>query len=146
MSKKKRMPAVKKAPKKGVKKTAKKASNKTASASRRSSRLSVEPPPRQTSQATIFLFKTAQGNRIRTSPQLAFAGPGHIEWTVVNLIDGSDVPVTLTWPDGGPWGKEPIDVKSFVRLSSDKVPPGRYKYVVSAYDAQEDPEIEFPQN
>ena len=146
MSKKKRMPAVKKAPKKGVKKTARKASNKTASASRRSSRLSVEPPPRQTSQATIFLFKTAQGNRIRTSPQLAFAGPGHIEWTVVNLIDGSDVPVTLTWPDGGPWGKEPIDVKSFVRLSSDKVPPGRYKYVVSAYDAQEDPEIEFPQN
>jgi hypothetical protein len=108
--------------------------------------LSVEPAPRQTSQATIFLFKTAQGNRIRTSPQLAFAGPGHIEWTVVNLIDGSDVPVTLTWPDGGPWGKEPIDVKSFVRLSSDKVPPGRYKYVVSAYDAQEDPEIEFPQN
>jgi len=146
MSKKKRLAAVKKAPKKGVKKTAKKVTRKAASASRRSPKLSAEPPPRQTSQATIFLFKTQQGNRIRTSPQLAFAGPGHIEWTVVNLIDGSDVPVTITWPDGGPWGKEPIDIKSFVRLNCDKVPPGRYKYVVSAYDAQEDPEIEFPQN
>ncbi len=146
MSKKKHMPAVKKAQKKGVKRTAKKATKKAAGASRRSPRLSAEPASRQTSQATIVLFKTAQGNRIRTSPQLALAGPGHIEWTVVNLIDGSDVPVTITWPDGGPWGKEPIDIKSFVRLNCDRVPPGRYKYVVSAYDAQEDPEIEFPQN
>ena len=146
MSKKKRMPAVKKAPKKVAKKSGKKAASKAASATRRSPRLSAGPAPGQTSQATIFLFKTSHGNQIRTAPQLAFAGPGHVEWTVVNLIDGSDVPVTITWPEGGPWGKEPINIKSFVRLNCDKVPPGRYKYVVSAYDAKEDPEIEFPQN
>jgi hypothetical protein len=146
MSKKKRMPAVKKAPKKAAKKPGKKSTSKAASAPR-SPRLSTEPlRVPQTSQATIFLFKTSHGNQIRTVPQLAFAGPGHVEWTVVNLIDGSDVPVTITWPDGGPWGKEPIDIKSFVRLNVDKVRPGRYKYVVSAYDAKEDPEIEFSQN
>ena len=151
MSKKKRMPAVKKAPTKAAKKSARpsarRSTSKAAGASSRSSRVSTEPiRVPQTSQATIFLFKTANGNRIRTSPQLAFAGPGHVEWTVVNLIDGTDVPVTITWPDGGPWGKEPIDIKSFARLSTDKVRAGRYKYVVSAYDVQEDPEIEFPQN
>ena len=147
MTKKKRMPAVKKAPKKAAKKSGKKSTSKAASASPRSPRLSTDPiRVPQTSQATIVLFKTPHGNRIRTSPQLAFAGPGHVEWTVVNLIDGTDVPVTITWPDGGPWGKEPIDIKSFVRLNCDKVPAGRYKYVVSAYDTKEDPEIEFPQN
>jgi len=146
MSKKKRMPAVKKSPKK-VAKSGKKPTSKAAGASSRSPRLSAEPiRVPQTSQATIYLFKTSHGNQIRTAPQLAFAGPGHVEWTVVNLIDGSDVPVTITWPEGGPWGKEPINIKSFVRLNCDKVPPGRYKYVVSAYDAKEDPEIEFPQN
>jgi len=98
----------------------------------------------RTSQATIFLFRTGHGNKIRTAPQRAYAGPGHIEWTVVNLIDGSDVPVTITWPDGGPWGKAPIEIRSMVRLNCDGVAPGRYKYVVSAFDAQEDPELEIP--
>ena len=145
MSKKTRMPAVKKTPKKLVKKAATPAM-KVTTPSRRAAGPSAQLSSRHTSQATIFLFKTAQGNRIRTSPQYALAGPGHVEWTVVNLIDGSDVPVTISWPDGGPWGKEPIAIKSFVRLNCDNVPAGRYKYVVSAYDAQEDPEIEFPQN
>ncbi len=137
MSKKKGKPAAKKAPKKAAKK----------------SRSKTRPTPRltagsggATSQATIFIFRTAHGNKIRTSPQRMYAGPGHVEWTVVNLVDGTDVPVTITWPNGGPWGKEPIEVRSWTRKSADGVTPGVYKYVVSALDAQEDPEVEFPQN
>lgn len=99
-----------------------------------------------TSQITIFLFRSGSGNRIRTTPQRAYAGPGHVEWTVVNLIDGSDAPVRITWPDGSPWPEESIQVRSWHRLNADGVKPGVYKYVVHAYDTQEDPEIEFPQN
>ena len=137
MSKKKSKRAAKKAPKK-------KAVKKSAAKARPSARLAAAPAGR-TSQVTIVLFRTGHGNKIRTAPQLAFAGPGHIEWTVVNLIDGTDVPVTITWPDGGPWGKEPIEIRSMVRLNADEVRPGRYKYVVSAFDAREDPELEFPE-
>jgi hypothetical protein len=137
MSKKKGKPAAKKAPKK-------KSVTKSAAKARPSARLAA--PAGLTSQVTIFLFRTGHGNKIRTAPQRAYAGPGHIEWTVVNLIDGSDVPVTITWPDGGPWGKDPIEFRSRVRINGDDVAPGRYKYVVSAFDAREDPEIEFPMN
>ena len=63
-----------------------------------------------------------------------------------SMASNADVPVTITWPDGGPWGKEPIEFRSRVRLNGDDVAPGRYKYVVSAFDAREDPEIEFPMN
>lgn len=136
MSKKKGKPA-KKAPKKAATKR---------SAARTATRTSLAGSTGTTSQITIFLYRTGSGNRIRTSPQRAYAGPGHVEWTVVNLIDGSDVPVTITWPNGGPWGKEPLAVRSYQRESADGVAPGVYKYVVSALDAQEDPEIEFPQN
>ena len=136
MSKKKGKPA-KTAPKK-------KAAKKSAARARPSARLAAAASGR-TSQATIVLYRTANGNKIRTTPQRAFAGPGYIEWTVVNLIDGTDVPVTITWPDGGPWGKEPIEIRSMVRLNCDDVAPGRYKYVVNAFDAREDPEIEFPE-
>ncbi|HEX6164784.1 MAG TPA: hypothetical protein VFZ31_15545 [Vicinamibacterales bacterium] len=139
MSKKKAKTA-KKAPKKSA---ARKPSARTASTT---SAASTTGTTGTTSQITIFLFKTGSGNRIRTAPQRAYAGPGHVEWTVVNLIDGSDVPVTITWPDGGPWGREPLAVKSYLRESADGVKPGVYKYVVSALDAQEDPEVEFPQN
>ena len=135
MSKKKGKPAAKKAPKKAVK--------KAAARSTRPARLTAATGGR-TSQITIFLFRTGSGNRIRTSPQRAYAGPGHVEWTVVNLIDGSDVPVTITWPQEGPWGKEPIEIRSWTRRSADEVKPGVYKYVVHALDAQEDPEVEFP--
>jgi hypothetical protein len=130
-------------------KTAKKAPKKAATrkaAARTGSRTTLAASGGTTSQITIFLFRTGSGNRIRTSPQRAYAGPGHVEWTVVNLIDGSDVPVTITWPDGGPWGKEPLTVRSRLRESADGVAPGVYKYVVSALDAKEDPEVEFPQN
>lgn len=99
-----------------------------------------------TSQITIFVFRTNNGIKIRTSPQRAYAGPGHVEWTVVNMVDGTDVPVRLTWPDGSPWAQESIEVKSWHRESADGVKPGVYKYVVHAYDTSEDPEIEFPQN
>src|SRR5687768_2832274 len=99
-----------------------------------------------TSQITIFLFRTGSGNKIRTSPQRAYAGPGHVEWTVVNLIDGTDVPVRISWPEGSPFATESVDIKNRHRESADGVKPGIYKYVVHAYDTKEDPEIEFPQN
>lgn len=137
MSKQKAKAAARKAPKK-------KAAAKSPAASRPSARLARAGGT--TSQITIFLFRTASGNRIRTTPQHASAGPGHVEWTVVNLIDGSDVPVRITWPNGGPWGNHGLDFRGRNRLSADGVKPGNYKYVVHALDAQEDPEIEFPQN
>lgn len=135
MSKKKGKPAPKQASKK-----------KPATAPRSAARLTAAAATGRTSQATIFIYRTANGNRIRTSPQRAYAGPGHLEWTVVNLIDGSNVPVTITWPNGGPWGKEPIDIRDgMVRLSCDGAAEGRFKYVVRALDAQEDPEVEIPE-
>jgi hypothetical protein len=100
----------------------------------------------RTSYATIFIFKTGTGTKIRTAPQRLFAGPGAIEWTVVNLVDGSNVPVTLSWPNGGPWGKEPLDIRDgMVIRSLDDARKGRYKYVVRALDATEDPEVEIPE-
>lgn len=146
MSKKKGKPAAKKTPNRTApnrKAPNKKAPKKSAAKARPSARLGAEPSG-ITSQATIFLFRTSHGNKIRTSPQRIYGGPGHVEWTVVNLIDGSDVPVTITWPEGGPWGKEPIAIRSWERRSLNGVPAGRYKYVVSALDAQEDPELEIP--
>ena len=133
MSKKKGKPAKKTPKKKAAKKSAAKARSSAQSAAGR------------TSQVTIFLFRTGHGNKIRTAPQRAYAGPGHVEWTVVNMIDGTDVPVTISWPDGGPWGKDPIEFHSMERRNCDDVAPGCYKYVVSAFDAREDPEIEFPE-
>jgi hypothetical protein len=135
MSKKKGKSAARTAPKKAAAKRAT-ASRSTATAAATGGR---------TSQVTVFIFRTGQGNKIRTAPQRAFAGPGYVEWTVVNLVDGSDVPVTITWPDGGPWGKEPVEIRSMSRLSVDGAAPGRYKYVVSALDAKEDPELEIPE-
>jgi plastocyanin len=139
MSKKKGKPAAKPAPKRAAKKNAR----KPAAKARPSSRSSAESG--RTLQATVFIFRTGQGNRIRTSPQRIYANPGdRIEWTVVNTVDGSDVPVTITWPDGGPWGKEPFSFRSSDRRTLEGAPSGRFKYVVSALDAKEDPEVEIP--
>lgn len=139
MSKKKSKPAARKASKK-------KAVKKSAAKARPSARLGGESAGR-TSQATIFLFRTGHGNKIRTVPQRLYAGPGHIAWTVVNLVDGSNVPVTITWPEGGPWGKDPIEVRDgFERISVAGATSGRFKYVVKGLDAQEDPEVEIPDN
>lgn len=98
-----------------------------------------------TSQITIFLFRTGAGNKIRTSPQHAYAGPGWVEWTVVNLIDGTDVPVRITWPNGSPFHEQELAIHGWHRVSAEGVKAGVYKYVVHALDAREDPEVEFPE-
>jgi hypothetical protein len=139
MSKKKGKTAPKKAPKKKAKK------KKSAAASRLSAGAALNGGG-TTSQITIYLFKTGAGNKIRTTPQRAYAGPGHVEWTVVNLVDGTDVPVRLTWPNGSPWDQPELTIRNWNRVSAEGVKPGVYKYVVHALDAQEDPEIEFPLN
>jgi hypothetical protein len=132
--------------KKGKAAPRKAAPTKTRKAAASRSTATLAAPTGRTSQATIFIYRTANGNRIRTSPQRTYAGPGHIEWTVVNLIDGSNVPVMITWPNGGPWGKVPIDIRDgMVRLSCDGAAQGRFKYLVQALDAQEDPEVEIPE-
>jgi hypothetical protein len=135
MSKKKGKPAARKAPKKVMKRAAARGGSQRTAAS------SSEFAP--TSQVTIFLFRTGSGNKIRTAPQRAYAGPGDIEWTVVNMIDGSDVPVRLTWIGDAPF--KPLEFRS---RHSEAIPtgakPGVYKYVVHAYDTQEDPEVEIP--
>jgi hypothetical protein len=144
MSKKKGKPVARKAP---IKQMVKRSAPKKSALSSRSAAPSgagAEAAGR-TLTVTVFLFRTGNGNKIRTSPQRIYANPGdRIAWNVVNLIDGTDVPVTLTWPEAGPWGKDPIQIRSW-----DKKPvadtPGRFKYVVSALDAQEDPEVEIPE-
>ena len=99
----------------------------------------------RTVAATIFIYRTGTGNKIRTTPQRLYANPAdRIEWSVVNLVDGSDVPVTISWPDAGPWGKDPIEFRGWHRKPLGAAPPGQYKYKVSALDAVEDPEIDIP--
>lgn len=137
MSKKKGKAAARKAPKTATRKPA---------ASRGRTRVTAATSEfAPTSQVTIFLFKTGSGNKIRTAPQRAYAGPGNIEWTIVNLIDGSDVPVRITWV-----GQDtPFKPLEFRNRHSEPVPQGVkgvFKYVVHAYDTQEDPEVEIPWN
>jgi hypothetical protein len=144
MSKKKGKPVAKKAPKKAVKK---KVVKKAVAASRiRTARMTSADTAAsgRTLHMSIFLFKTGNGNKIRTSPQKLYANPGDfVEWTVVNLIDGTDVPVTITWPEAGPWGKDPIEIRGWNRKPFGEA-AGRFKFVVSAYDTMEDPEMELP--
>ena len=140
MSKKKGKPA-----KKGAKKAPKKAAARKPAARSRTASLAGGESGGRTVTGTIFIYRTGQGNKIRTTPQRMFANPGdRIEWSVVNLVDGSDVPVTITWPEGGPWGKEPVSFRSNDRKALSSEAKGRFKYVVSALDAQEDPELEIP--
>jgi hypothetical protein len=139
MSKKKgksaKTPPKKKAVKKAVRRSA---------ATRPAARSAGERLAR-TRSATITIYRTGAGNKIRTTPQRLYANStDHIEWNVINLVDGTDVPVTITWPEGGPWGKEPIGLRSWDRKPLAGAAKGRYKYVVSALDAVEDPEIEIP--
>jgi hypothetical protein len=138
MSKKKGKAAPKKAPRMAPKKKA-----APRSAARPARRTTASAGGNRTINATIFIFRTGNGIRIRTTPQRLYANVGdRVQWTVVNTVDGSDIPVTVTWPEGGPWGKEPIEVKSFAQRVVET--GGTAKYVVSAYDAQEDPEVEIP--
>jgi hypothetical protein len=138
----------KKKGKPATKKTAarKKVTRKSASKSLARAGARLAATGGRTSQITIFVFKTGTGTKIRTAPQRAYAGPGFVEWTVVNMVDGSNIPATITWPDGGPWGKEPIEIRDGMeRREIPGEPKGRYKYVVHALDAQEDPEVEIPE-
>jgi hypothetical protein len=142
MSKKKGKPAARKAPK--SKAAPQKSSVRKSAPASRASRTSGAAASGRTLHMTIFLFRTGQGNRIRTSPQRLYANPGDfVEWTVVNLIDGSDCPVTITWPETGPWGKDPIEVRSWERKGFGSA-SGTFKFVVTALDAQEDPEVQIP--
>jgi hypothetical protein len=141
MSKKKGKAVPKKAPKKASKKTAR----RPAATSRTTAEASANGASGRTVYGTIFIYRTGSGNKIRTTPQRIYANPGdRIEWSVVNMIDGSDVPVTITWPESGPWGKEPMQFRGSERKALLDAPLGRFKYVVSALDAVEDPEVELP--
>jgi hypothetical protein len=147
MSKKKGKPAARKAPNKRGQTARKPAAKSRVAAKSRGLRLTLTrgESSGRTVYATIYIFRTSNGNRIRTAPQTICANPGdRIEWTVVNMVDGSDVPVTITWPNAGPWGKEPIEFRSSDRKALGAGASGRFKYVVSALDAQEDPEIDIP--
>ena len=131
--------------KKKGKSAAKKTSRKSAPA-RRTALTTAASGTGRTAQATIVIFRTGQGTRIRTTPQRLYAGPGAIEWTVLNLVDGTNVPVTLTWPNGGPWGNTPVEIRDgMVWVSLEGAKEGRFKYVVSALGATEDPEVEIPE-
>ena len=135
-----------KAPKKVVKKVAKKAVKRTASSALAVSTLAVSPSKR-TKTATIFIFNTGGGTKIRTSPQRLYCNPGDaVEFNIVNMVDDSDAPVTIVFPEGGPWGKEPFQVRNFDRKPTGDVPPGRFKYTITAMGAEEDPEVEMPES
>jgi hypothetical protein len=103
-------------------------------------------PSQRTSAATIFVYKTDDGYRVRTSPQLLSCPPGSIEWTVVNLTSDPMPDVDITWPSGGPWGNAPIPIRGGnVRKSLEGAQPGRFKYDVTCNGFTEDPEVEWPE-
>lgn len=103
---------------------------------------------RRTAAATIFVYQVNGETRVRTAPQLLGAGPGSIEWTVVNLASDTPVDVDITWHGDSPWGgREPIKIKGgSYRRSLVGARDGRYKYNVTVNGFTEDPEIEIPGN
>ena len=146
MSKKKK---AKPSPKKQAAKPAKKKATKVAA--RRTPTRTSQPKAKasetkRTAQSTIFIFKSDTGIGIRSSPQYLTGGPGFIEWTVVDLTGGQMAPVVITWPEGGPWGKEPIEIRGHLRRTLADATPGHYKYTVTVGDVFEDPEVEIPEN
>ncbi len=143
MSKKKKKPSAKKP----VKKTVPKKKPARSAARRAPVRTLAAAAAGRTSQATIFLYTVDGGIRVRTSPHLMTAGPGHIEWTVVNLASDDAIAVEITFPKEGPWGGQPILIKDgWIRLSLDGAAEGRFRYNVTANGFTEDPEIEIPEN
>lgn len=146
---------VKKAPKKAVTKAAKKVAKpmtrtparKAVSRARASRAASAGFAGRRTGVATIFVYKTDDGYRVRTSPQLLTCGRGDIEWTVVNLTSDPMPDVDLTWPAGSPWGGHPIPIRGGnVRKSLIGAQEGRFKYNVTCNGYTEDPEVLWPEN
>jgi hypothetical protein len=103
-------------------------------------------PSKRTAAVTIFVYDTAGGLRVRTSPQLLATGPGVVEWTVVNLSSDVMPDVDITWPDDGPWGGAPIPIRNGnVRMSLAGAKAGRFKYNVTCGGFTEDPELEYPE-
>ncbi|HYE88825.1 MAG TPA: hypothetical protein VEA16_20845, partial [Vicinamibacterales bacterium] len=101
----------KKAKRKLAKKLPKKASGKSIRVASRTMKNGGASQGRTTNAATIFVYDTGGGVRVRTSPQLLSCAPGYIEWTVVNLTSGPMPDVDITWQDGsGPWG-QPIPIR-----------------------------------
>ena len=148
MSKKK---AAKKAAKKATKKAAKRSVRQVVrSAARTAAKrvMAALPQSRRTAAATIFVYKVDGQTRVRTSPQLLSAGPGSIEWTVVNLASDQHVDVDITWQTDSPWGgKQPIPIRNGnYRRSLDDAKDGHYKYNVTCDGYTEDPEAEIPGN
>lgn len=102
---------------------------------------------KRTAAVTIFVYDTAGGLRVRTSPQLLATGPGVVEWTVVNLSSDVMPDVDITWPADGPWGGHPIPIRGGnARRSLAGAKAGRFKYNVTCGGYTEDPEIEYPEN
>jgi hypothetical protein len=143
MSKKKAKKAPKSAKKAARKKPARAAAGKSAA---RPISKAVPPPSRRTAAATIFLYKVDGQTRVRTSPQLLSAGPGNIEWTVVNLSSDEPVEVDIVWQKESPWGgTQPIRIQNGnYRRSLDDAKNGHYKYNVMCDGFCEDPEVEIP--
>jgi hypothetical protein len=136
--------------KKKVRGTAKRSTTKKTRkrTSTRVVRASAAAASNRTAAATIFVYEVAGQTRVRTSPQLLGAGPGSIEWTVVNLASDAPVDVDITWHSDSPWGgREPIKIKGGnYRRSLVGARDGRYKYNVTVNGFTEDPEIEIPGN
>lgn len=61
------------------------------------------------------------------------------------MVDGSDEAVTIEFANGGPWGKQPFQVRNWERKPLADPTLGRFKYTVSAYGFVEDPEVEMPE-
>jgi hypothetical protein len=144
MSKKKKAAPARKAVKKKAAKKAMKPLHRIVSRAL----AAVSAPINRTAAATIFAYKVDGVTRIRTSPQRLGAGPGFIEWTVVNLASDEHVDVQITWPKGSPWGGDaPITIKGGnIRMSLEGAKHGIYKYNVTAGGYTEDPEVEIPGN
>jgi len=126
---------------------AKKKAPAKARAKSTTARRAVKAPgqSKKTSAATIFLYMVNGEHRVRTSPQLLTAGPGYIEWTVVNMASDEVVDVDITWPNGSPWDGKEIKIKNGnERKSLEGAKPGRFKYNVTANGYTEDPEVEYP--
>jgi len=148
MSKKKTKPPARSKPASSKAAPAKAAARRRTTAARPAPRAAaVALPTRRTAQATIVIFNAGGRTQIRTSPQLLPAGPGYIEWTVVDLT-GTGAPVEITWPNGGPFGKTPIQIPKddgWVRVNLDGAAEGRFKYTVTVGGVSEDPEVEIPE-
>jgi hypothetical protein len=135
---------MKKAAKKVVRKSVKRVTARRTEVAPRT----VSPAPtRRTAAATIFIYDSGGGQRVRTSPQLLTCGPGFIEWTVVNMSSDAMPDVDITWPAGSPWGGAPIKIKNgSARVSLEGARAGRFKYNVTCNGFTEDPEVEYPEN